>query len=1139
MNYLCRMNLSGLSACYAKSGKLDSLRGLLRPEGKKEVKVCVEGLAGSGAAAVLSGLMLGKDLRGAGAPKEMLVVMGDEREAVRMYEDLCRLRDDGKTLYFPAADRKNGESMMWRAEAAARAAAGEQGLVVVSHTEAVREKVEGPAALSAHTLRVEKGQTLTMSSLTARLGDMGMTKTDYVYSPGEWARRGSIVDIFPLNSTTPFRIDFFGNEVDTIRQFDVESQLSNGLLAAVNIVGKAEGDGKSLTTIGALMGKGSVIYYDTPVLLDVLLRERADDGAEADAQIATAEEWKAETAKEKILFGHEGPRRHADVKFDIRPEPRLLSTDEGNRRIRGLHRENEEKTLREEYDGITVEMASDGGLGAGFVDREMRVGAYSLPAAKPTTTWEKALLRRLGNTTLRSMTLKGEAARWMRAMREFSEGDYVVHSDHGVGQFVGLVEVDHWGGKPQQMMKLLYKDKAVVYVSVHAIGKVSKYKSATDEPPRLSTLGSGAWQRMKERTKKRVKDIAKDLITLYSKRLTEKGFAYSPDGELQQKLEASFPYALTPDQEKALKAVKKDMESPVPMDRLICGDVGFGKTEVAIRAAFKAAQDGKQVAVLVPTTVLAYQHFQTFSERLRPFPVTIAYLSRACTNGQVREIAEGLKNGRIDIVIGTHKLLSSKIEYHDLGLLIIDEEQKFGVATKEKLRHLRTNIDTLTLSATPIPRTLQFSLMGARDLSVIATPPLNRLPIRTDVYEASDEVISTAINTELSRDGQVFFVCNRIAKLPMLAERLRRVVPQARVGVGHGAMTPTDLEKVVMKFISHETDVLLSTTIIENGIDIPNANTIIIADAQNYGLSDLHQIRGRVGRTDRRAYCYLLTPPLETLSENARRRLEAIVGFTALGSGLRIAMQDLDIRGAGNVLGAEQSGFIAELGFDTYMRVLREAVGELQQNAASKAARERMRANRLQEATEEETTKEREAAWADDCTFDTDLPLFFPESYIPGNGERIAFYRELEQTRSEEGLKRLRARLEDRFGQLPKEAEGLLDVVRLRLEAMGAGVEKLILKDGKMTACFVGNDGRGFYQSDVFGRWLGFIGRNGGRCRLENQDSRAVLTVGRVATTAAAETIIRSVVAEGEEGSGAKAGAKAKRTSDKAANEGR
>ena len=1085
------MNLRGLSLCYAKCHQMDVLRERLL----SSVRVCMGGLVGSAQAAVLSGLMRGSDDRGTDAPSQLLAIEPSEHEAALMLGDLQALLGSERVVYLPCLDESNSESRVWRTEVVARLAAAERGLVVVTHAAAVQQPVESPDTAKTEMLRLEKGEALRMRELKSRLLEMGLERVDYVYSPGEWAVRGSIIDVFPFNSLQPFRIDFLGNEIDTIRQFDVESQLSTGLVDAVNLMGPPTDEQTiEMVPITRLLGERAVVYYDNALLLRSL-PELKD--------------------KHAVLIGREGNRQKAHVVFSTRAEARLLSTEEGNKRIRGRSATNSSTrdevpdTINPEFLILNSELAAkqpimaDEALSRGFVDTLLNIGAFSRTAVKGAAT-ERALLHRLGNTSLRNTTLKGEAARWLRAMREFDEGDYVVHADHGVGRFVGLVEVDHWGGQPQQMMKLMYKDQSVVYVSVHAIGKVSKYKSATDEPPRLSALGSGAWQRLKERTKKRVKDIARDLILLYSRRLTEKGFAFSPDGELAHALERSFPYVVTPDQERTINDVRSDMERDIPMDRLVCGDVGFGKTEVAIRAALKAATDGKQVAVLVPTTVLAYQHFQTFSERLRDMPVTLAYLSRACTPKQTAEIQEGLRDGRIDIVIGTHKLLSPKIEYHDLGLLIIDEEQKFGVATKEKLRQLRSNIDTLTLTATPIPRTLQFSLMGARDLSVISTPPLNRLPIQTEVCEMSDEMIAEAIRNELSRDGQVFFVCNRIARLPMLAERIRRLVPEARITIGHGAMAPTELEKVVMQFIAHETDVLLSTTIVENGVDIPNANTIIIADAHNYGLSDLHQIRGRVGRTDRRAYCYLCAPPLDTLPQNARRRLEALVGFSQLGSGLQIAMQDLDIRGAGNVLGAEQSGFIADLGFDTYMKVLREAVGEL------KSEERGVRSEDLLFTIQH--SSEAGEAWAADCSFDSDLPLFLPESYIPGNSERIAIYRQLEKMSGRDEPASLLEQLRDRFGEPPAQAEQLLHVPHLRYLGRKAGIEKIVLKNAELNLCFVSNDSRRFYQSEVFGHWLSFINSQPLRCKLQQQGNFAQLTIRNVQSVEAASHLINSMI---------------------------
>ena len=731
-------------------------------------------------------------------------------------------------------------------------------------------------------------------------------------------------------------------------------------------------------------------------------------------------------------------------------------------------------------------------LHEGFNDETLGVALYT----------DHQIFDRFHKYTLRSDKAKqGKMALTMKELREMEPGDFVVHVDFGIGKFAGLVRVPA-GESYQEMIRLVYQHGDIADVSIHSLYKISKYRRAeSGEAPRLSILGSGAWNKLKEKTKKRIKDIARDLIKLYAQRRHERGFAFSADNYMQHELEASFLYEDTPDQLKSTQQVKHDMESPRPMDRLVCGDVGFGKTEVAIRAAFKAACDNKQVAVLVPTTVLAFQHFKTFSKRLQGMPVRVDYLSRARTTKQTRQVTEDLAAGKIDILVGTHKLIGKSVKWKDLGLLIIDEEQKFGVATKEKLRQLKTNVDTLTLSATPIPRTLQFSLMGARDMSIMRTPPPNRYPIQTEIATFSSEVIADAINFEMSRGGQVFFVNDRIAGLAPIAEMIHKYVPDCRVGIGHGQMSPEELEKIVMGFMNYDYDVLLSTTIVENGIDISNANTIIINDAHRFGLSDLHQMRGRVGRSNRKAFCYLLAPPLANLTADARRRLEALETFSELGSGFSIAMQDLDIRGAGNLLGAEQSGFMEDLGYETYQKILTQAVTELKNDEFQDLYAEQIAQGEAISGDD----------FVDDCAVESDLEMYFPDNYVPGSSERMLLYRELDNIERDEELEAYRQRLIDRFGPVPRQGEELMLVVPLRRVGRRLGCEKIILRQGRMQMQFVSNTQSAFYQSAAFGRVINYIGYHPRRCNLKEKNGKRSMVVSQVASVKEAVEILKEI----------------------------
>ena len=731
-------------------------------------------------------------------------------------------------------------------------------------------------------------------------------------------------------------------------------------------------------------------------------------------------------------------------------------------------------------------------LHEGFVDSTLKVCFFT----------DHQIFDRFHKYNLKSdKARQGKMALTMKELQEMEPGDFLVHVDFGIGKFAGLVRVPA-GDSYQEMIRLVYQHNDIVDVSIHSLYKISKYRRGdSGEPPRLSVLGSGAWDRLKEKAKKRIKDIARDLIKLYAKRRREKGFAFSPDSFMQHELEASFLYEDTPDQLKATQELKQDMESARPMDRLVCGDVGFGKTEVAIRAAFKAAVDNKQVAVLVPTTVLAFQHYQTFKKRLKDMPVRVDYLSRARSAKQTKQVLEDLAEGKIDILVGTHKLIGKSVKWHDLGLLIIDEEQKFGVSTKEKLRQLKTNVDTLTMSATPIPRTLQFSLMGARDMSIMRTPPPNRYPIQTEIASFSHEVIADAINFEMSRNGQVYFVNDRISNLPEIANLIKKYVPDCRVAIGHGQMKPEELEEIVMGFMNYDYDVLLSTTIVENGIDISNANTIIINDAHRFGLSDLHQMRGRVGRSNKKAFCYLLAPPLAALNPEARRRLEALETFSDLGSGFNLAMQDLDIRGAGNLLGSEQSGFMEDLGYETYQKILNQAVMELKNDE-------------FQDLYEEEMDEGKQITgddFIDDCAVESDLEMYFPDNYVPGSSERMLLYRELDNIEKDEDLDAYRKRLQDRFGPVPRQGEELMQVVALRRVGKRLGCEKIILKQGRMQMQFVSNPNSVYYQSAAFDKVLNYIGYHPRRCNLKERNGKRSMVVSDVKTVGEGVKVLRAI----------------------------
>ena len=1130
------MEIQKLQNIFARHPGVKALALVLQGESDKTIQLT--GLQGSCAPLVFTSLAVK-------APQVLNVpyvfVLDDEEEAGYFYNDLTRILDEGQSgqqvLFFPSSfkravkfgQRDAGQEIL-RTEVLSRLSSGSLPLFIVTHPQALSELVVTKQKLSEQTLSLRVGERVDIMFVQETLLSFGFHRTDYVYEPGQFAVRGSIIDVYSFSHELPYRIDFFGDEVDSIRTFEVHSQLSRDRQQSITLIGELDNTrNENLSRecfLKFLPENAVLVLKDLQFLCESVEQtyndgfsqaarvvQNSEQGAEAESQL-DAERLlvKPEVFREQIIgfrrvMLNSLPKEETRViSFHTHPQPvfhknfdLLISAfrklqDEGTDLyiLADSQKQTDrlESIFHDKETGIQFTPV-DHALHGGFIDDDLRVAIFT----------DHQIFDRYHKYNLRSdRAAGGKVALTLKELQQFEVGDYVVHIDYGVGRFGGLVRMQN-GDQMQEVIKIIYSGDDTVYVSIHSLHKVSKYKGKEGEPPRISHLGTGAWERMKERTKKKIKDIARDLILLYSRRREEKGFAFSHDSFMQHELEASFLYEDTPDQLKATQDVKADMERQRPMDRLVCGDVGFGKTEVAVRAAFKACADNKQVAVLVPTTVLAYQHFHTFKGRLKDFPVKVEYLTRARTPGQVKQILDGLKDGSVNIVIGTHKLIGKSVKFKDLGLLIIDEEQKFGVSTKEKLRQLKTNVDTLTLTATPIPRTLQFSLMGARDLSVIQTPPPNRYPIQTQLCCFNAEIVAEAINFEMSRSGQVFFVNNRISQLPELAELVRKHVPDVRVAVAHGQMPPDELEKIMIDFTNYDYDVLISTTIIESGLDIPNANTIIINGAHNFGLSDLHQMRGRVGRSNKKAFCYLLAPPLSTLNIDARRRLQAIENFSDLGSGIHIAMQDLDIRGAGNLLGAEQSGFIADLGYETYQKILSQAVTELRNEEFHELYAEEVRDGNIVESTEV----------VDDCQLDSNLPMYFSEDYVPTSSERMLLYRELDGMERDEDVERFRERLIDRFGALPQEAEDLLQVVALRRLGKHFGCERIVLKAGHMRLFFGPADDNPFYGGRIFGQIVDFVKANAYRCHFKQDKGKINLLIDEVDNISQAVELLRNM----------------------------
>ena len=967
------------------------------------------------------------------------------------------------------------------------------GLIIVTYPEAIIESVPAKEELSSISCQLSVGQEIQISAVSHQLSELGFEHVDFVFQPGQYAVRGSIVDIYSYSHDNPYRLDFFGDEIDSIREFDIEDQLSKKKVEKAEIVGaKSQESGVKSYILDYLSEETVWVSNDWSIVQFKIedLRLKIEDR-------------KTIEIAEKSTFA-----THSKIAFETIPQPVFhkqfdILTDDLKRHIEDGYKvyilaEQQKqldrlKAIFEAQDADISFIPINATLHEGFIDKELKICCYT----------DHQIFERFHRVTMTSENARrGKAIITLREINQLQIGDYVVHSDHGIAKFGGLVTTPV-NGKPQEMIKLNYRDGANVFVSIHNLHRISKYKGREGSEPTIARLGSGAWERLKERTKDKIKDIARDLIRLYATRKQQKGFAYSPDGYMQHELEASFLYEDTPDQAKATADVKRDLESPMPMDRLVCGDVGFGKTEVAMRAAFKVATDGKQVAVLVPTTVLALQHYNTFCERMKNLPVRIEYLSRLKSAKEIKELLAELEAGKIDILIGTHKLIGKGVKWHDLGLLIIDEEQKFGVAAKEKLKSLRTNIDVLTLTATPIPRTLQFSLLGARDLSVMTTPPPNRYPVQTELITTEDEdLIKEAIDLEMGRNGQIFIVNNRIEMLPRIERKIQKLCPEARIITAHGQLPAGEMEERLEAFINYDYDILLSTTIIESGVDIPNVNTILIFSADKYGLADLHQLRGRVGRSNRKAYCYLVAPERELLTDEARRRLEALSTFAELGAGFSLAMQDLDIRGAGNMLGSEQSGFIADLGYETYQRILNEAVEELREEEGLGSDENQM---------ENGKCPNEKMTWCSDSQLETDLPISFPTDYIENISERITLYRELDNLRSEDQLLDFRKRLIDRFGVLPEPAEELLSVVRLRWICCRLGIEKILLKGERLTMYLVQHKDA-YWQSEQFGNIVQYAASRPERCLLhEEKDKKGIPTGRRMVTITNVKTIAGAI----------------------------
>jgi transcription-repair coupling factor (superfamily II helicase) len=1085
--------------------------------------ILLGGLSGSSKAIIMSRVFLQSQTT-------HLVIIPEKEDAAYFYNDLVSSVGDESVFFFPSTYKRSVQyeqtepaNIVLRTEVLNHLASGKRKGIIITYPESVMEKVVSRRNLKKNTFNISKGDRISLEFLEEMLHEYNFERTDFVYEPGQYSIRGSIVDVFSYSADLPYRIDFFGEEVETIRSFNTDDQLSTDSHKQISVIPNIqdisiEEINDSFTDF---LPPSAVVWIEDAEYIKEKInniffqtQEREDTGQISGKKdlVMTGNNFIDQCSKYRMVeFGKRGIFG-PDQKFEFRTESQpafnknfelltgklLANNTEGYNTYIISESTSQIDRLRDIFAEINPDVHFIPlllNLHAGFTDHDLKISVFT----------DHQIFDRYHKFKIRGYFTRKESIS-VKELTGLNPGDYVVHIDHGIGKFGGLEKIEV-NGKIQEAIKLVYRDNDILYVGIHSLHRISKYKGKDNAEPKIYKLGSGAWQKLKQSTKARVKDIAKDLILLYAKRLGSPGFPYSPDSYLQRELEASFIYEDTPDQLTTSVAVKQDMEAEHPMDRLVCGDVGFGKTEIAIRAAFKAASDSKQTAVLVPTTILALQHYKTFSSRLKGFPCNIEYISRHKKAAEQKDILHRLEEGKIDIIIGTHKLAGQDVKFRDLGLLIIDEEQRFGVSVKEKLKKIRANVDTLTLTATPIPRTLQFSLMGARDLSIINTPPPNRMPIATEIYGYNEEIIKEGIEYEISRNGQVFFIHNRVENIKQIQAQINRICPNVKTAIVHGQMDGTHVENVMYDFIQGDYDVLLGTTIIESGLDIPNANTIFINDAHHFGLSELHQLRGRVGRSNKKAFCYLLAPPLSTLTHEARRRLKAIEEFSELGSGFNIAMQDLDIRGSGNLLGGEQSGFIADVGFETYQRILNEALIEL-------------RDSDFTEKTDSDaktlfTEKARQAKeYVQDFQIDTDLEIMFPDEYISNISERIRLYKELNEIASDEELLNFKQKLADRFGKIPPPAEALVDIVRIKWMAVKLGIEKIVLKNDLLLAYFVSDHNSQFYRSALFVSIMNYVNRKPKQMNMKQKATKLSLTVSDIRSVKSAIRVLEEILAD-------------------------